>query len=177
MDAFLQAKPHKVEPLFKQAFDLVKTTRMLFSELSLSIKPIKEILEVIKSAGSTGSSSKTVLDVRTSSMVPTIKSSSYFDLDPNATFVIAGGLGDVGKILLSLMARHGARHFVTLSRHSPKEEVYKRLAASLPTDCEIHHIKCDVSLEGDVKAAAAEVYGKGLPPVRGIIQSTLMLQV
>jgi acyl transferase domain-containing protein len=177
MDAFLQAKPQKVEPLFKQAFDLVKTTRMLFSELSLSIKPIKEILEVLKLAGSTGSSSKTVLEVRPSSMVPTMKSSSYFNLDSNATFVIAGGLGDVGKRLVSLMARHGARHFVTLSRHSPKEEMYQRFMASLPGDCEIHHIKCDVSLEGDVKAAAAEVNRKGLPPVRGIIQSTLMLQV
>ncbi|KAF2713472.1 ketoacyl-synt-domain-containing protein [Pleomassaria siparia CBS 279.74] len=176
IDIFLQAKPKKADPLFKQVFDFITTTGLSFSELSLSVKPIEEIGEVIRLADSLGSSGKTVLEVRTSSTVPTIKSAFQFNLDSNATFVIAGGLGDVGQKLLSLLARHGARHFVTLSRRSPKEDVYQKLAANSPINCEFHHIQCDVSRAEDVKAAVAAINAKGLPPVRGIIQSTLMLQ-
>lgn len=52
---------------------------------------------------------------------PSLVRSKVFNFGPDigATFIIAGGLGDLGRRILVRLATHGARHVVTLSRRSP----------------------------------------------------------
>ncbi|KAJ4355912.1 uncharacterized protein N0V89_003937 [Didymosphaeria variabile] len=96
--------------------------------------------------------------------------------EANATFVIAGGLGDLAQKLFTRLAKRGAKHFVSISRRSVKAEAYQRLLISLPKDCQLHHIQCDIAKEEDVKTLLATMAARGLPPVRGIIQSAHTLQ-
>ncbi|KAK7189138.1 Lovastatin diketide synthase LovF 12 [Paraphaeosphaeria sporulosa] len=96
-------------------------------------------------------------------------------LDVNASFIIAGGLGDLGQKLLGFLVQRGAKHVVLLSRRPPKEQNGKHVVRMLE-GCEVYHIKCDISLEADVEALAATIAARRLPTVRGIIQSAHTLQ-
>jgi NADPH:quinone reductase-like Zn-dependent oxidoreductase/NAD(P)-dependent dehydrogenase (short-subunit alcohol dehydrogenase family)/acyl carrier protein len=97
----------------------------------------------------------------------------------DACYVVAGGLGDLGRRLLILMAHRGAKHFVTLSRRgadpSIQEEVQAQLEAIQP-GCRLHCLACDITSEVHVKQVAEKVHQMCLPPVRGIIQSAAIFE-
>lgn len=97
----------------------------------------------------------------------------------NASYVVAGGLGDLGRRLLLLMARRGAAHLVTLSRRKVDPEDYRAFQAELELvrpGCRLYCLVCDVTSERSVKDVAAALASSGVPPVRGVIQSAVLLQ-
>ena len=90
------------------------------------------------------------------------------------TYVIGGGLGDLGKRMSRFLVEHGAGHIVALSRRNldsqqraPLEESISKLGGTL------HVVQCDISDEESTRAAAKKI--AVLPPVRGVIQSALVL--
>lgn len=98
----------------------------------------------------------------------------------NATYVVAGGMGDLGRRLLMLMASRGASSFVTLSRRSIQPQDYQKFMAvlgSIRPGCQVHCLICDVTDDKSVADAAARIATLNLPPVRGVIQSAVVLQV
>ncbi|KAK3934736.1 hypothetical protein QBC46DRAFT_462469 [Diplogelasinospora grovesii] len=96
-------------------------------------------------------------------------------LDREGTYVIGGGLGDLGKRMSHFLAERGAGHIVTLSRR----RVDARQRASLQESIgklggTLHIVQCDIGDEESVRAAAKEI--AHLPAVRGVIQSALVLR-
>ncbi|KAF2260802.1 ketoacyl-synt-domain-containing protein [Lojkania enalia] len=178
-DAFLGAKPQKAAELLKQAAHLISTDSLPLSELPFTIENVADIRDVIRRARSDKYSRDTVLEVKEGSMVSVL---GFKELEPGldsaATFVIAGGLGDLGQRILSHLAKKGAKHLVTLSRRSLEGDRL-HLAASIRVfkkDCMIHHIQCDIAREDELRAAAATMKSMGLPPIKGVIQSAMVLQ-
>ncbi len=101
-------------------------------------------------------------------------------LDSDATYIVAGGLGFIGRRLCQLMVNRGARHIGVLSRRRPstpdeKGEVDK-LRAIAPV-VRVYYLPCDVSVPADVEAAKSSLVATGFPPVQGVIQSTVVLIV
>jgi len=95
-------------------------------------------------------------------------------------YVVAGGMGDLGKRFLFLLARRGARHLVTLSRRAASLEEQQALESQLQAvgpGCRLYCLQCDVASEADVYKAAHTLNEAGVPPVRGVIQSAVFLQV
>lgn len=95
-------------------------------------------------------------------------------LQREGTYVIGGGLGDIGKKIGRLLVEKGAGHIVALTRRNvdarqraPLEEIISKLGGRL------HIVRCDISDEKSAIAAAEQI--SGLPPVRGVIQSALVL--
>jgi acyl transferase domain-containing protein/ubiquinone/menaquinone biosynthesis C-methylase UbiE len=99
-----------------------------------------------------------------------------YELDGNATFIIAGGLGDLGQKLFTLLANRGAKYLVLLSRRLV-EGAHQERMVKLPEGCQVHRIQCDIAQEAEVEALLATIAARGLPTVRGIIQSAHTLQV
>ena len=90
------------------------------------------------------------------------------------TYVIGGGLGDLGKRIGRFLVEHGASHIVALSRRdvdsqqrASLEESFSKLGGTL------HIVKCDIANEESTNTAAKKI--AELPPVRGVIQSALVL--
>jgi NADPH:quinone reductase-like Zn-dependent oxidoreductase len=98
-------------------------------------------------------------------------------LHPNGTYIIAGGLGDLGMRLCRFLARHGAQHIVTLSRRTLDKEFreeFERDVAQLGGT--LHIVKCDITDKTSVSNAAA-ICQTSLPPVKGIIHAGMVLRV
>ncbi|KAM0290527.1 hypothetical protein ACHAO9_004885 [Fusarium lateritium] len=102
-------------------------------------------------------------------------------LQQEGTYVIGGGLGDIGKKIGRFLVEKGAGHIVALTRrdaHSVAQEpaiiefreVIDKLGGVL------HILQCDIADGASARNAAAQLVELGLPQVRGIIQSATVLR-
>ena len=95
----------------------------------------------------------------------------------DATYLIAGGLGGLGRAITRWMVSRGARNFILLSRSGVKGKVAIDLIEELQSQgVKIAASPCDVSIEDEV-STALEKYRSTMPPVRGCIQASMVLKV
>jgi NAD(P)-dependent dehydrogenase (short-subunit alcohol dehydrogenase family) len=98
-------------------------------------------------------------------------------LRPDASYILIGGTGGLGRSMAKWMATKGARNIVLVSRRATINERVQALVDSLaPLGVRIIVKACDVSSQESVEALVKEEM-KGLPPVRGVIQGAMVLRV
>lgn len=100
-----------------------------------------------------------------------------YSFDKNATFVIAGGLGGLGKSIARWMVSRGARNLILLSRSGVQSKTAIAFVRELETRgvC-VEAPACDVT-NVDLLASVMTRYTKTMPPVKGCIQRTMVLKV
>lgn len=95
----------------------------------------------------------------------------------NGTYVIAGGMGNLGMEIAKFMAKHGAGHIVLLSRRTVPVVEQQLLQKEFdPYGTTVRAIACDIT---DMKAIrnVVEECKKTMPAVRGVIQATMVVHV
>lgn len=113
--------------------------------------------ELVKASSSPSSSSKTLLN-------------------PNATYLLVGGMGGLGRAIALWMLSQGARNFVFASRSGLDKPEAQALKASLEeSGAQVVVGKCDVSKLSDIQALMSKA--TSLPPLKGVIQGAMVLQV
>ncbi|TRX94306.1 hypothetical protein FHL15_004773 [Xylaria flabelliformis] len=171
-----QARRHHLTPRVGEAF-----ARLTLDSLNLCTRDVSRLAEA-KRLIDTGAQPKIVLTATPGpkipcSISPLLPTGDW--RDDSVSYVVAGGLGDLGKRLLRLMARRGAKNLVTLSRRvvesSMQESIQTELHGIQP-GCRLYCLQCDITSESDVRMASESLAQLGTPPVRGIIQSAAVLQ-
>ncbi|KAK3942538.1 putative polyketide synthase protein [Diplogelasinospora grovesii] len=127
----LQARPEMIASLVAQATAALEDVPT--DGLDLCVRDIAQTSEGLRLI-EMGISTKVVLQVNPDSVVPVVQSPrprvDGWDTE-DASYVVAGGLGDLGRRLLFLMARRGAMHLITLSRRVPDPDDYRSLQSQL----------------------------------------------
>ncbi|KAK7917408.1 hypothetical protein PG985_011016 [Apiospora marii] len=98
-------------------------------------------------------------------------------LRSDATYVITGGTGGIGRSLAAWMATQGAKHIVMLGRSgasSPK--VAALLRTFQGSDVHMRAIACDVGLRADVDRVVEILRDWDFPQVRGVVHGALSLR-
>ena len=98
-------------------------------------------------------------------------------LRDDATYIIIGGTGGIGRSMTTWMVHRGARNIVLLSRSDKVSESTQRVI----TDAAHHGAnvivkRCDVSNMQDVDRMIDGVKAT-LPPIRGVVHSAMVLDV
>lgn len=107
--------------------------------------------------------------------MPRARPSWYFD--DNATYVISGGFGGLGRNIARWMMTRKAKHLVLLSRSGAKGEAALSLLADLAKNgVEVEAPPCDIGNEKDVVSVLTHC-AKTLPPIKGCIQGSMVLKV
>ncbi|KEY68600.1 hypothetical protein S7711_05782 [Stachybotrys chartarum IBT 7711] len=106
------------------------------------------------------------------SSLPVVGSQPKLGLQPDASYLLVGGLGGVGQSIASWFVRNGARNLIFLSRsgRTEKNEYFCQELAAL--GCNVQVFKGSVANLDDVKKIAAEA----AKPIRGVIQLSMALQ-
>lgn len=98
-------------------------------------------------------------------------------LERDATYIIIGGTGGLGRSITRRMVRRGARHIVLLSRGGKMtDEVSKLVKESRKLGASIYVVPCDVANEKNVLELVEQLQDD-LPPIRGIIHAAMVLRV
>ncbi|KAB8270078.1 reducing type I polyketide synthase [Aspergillus minisclerotigenes] len=120
---------------------------------------------------------KAVVEISPAAIVPNaiIRKKKYTFLR-NATYLIAGGFGGLGRIIARWMVDKGARNLIILSRSGLQSPTSSSLVEELRgMGATIQAPKCDISNDNKLRNALEEC-SRGLPPIRGCIQASMVLK-
>lgn len=100
-----------------------------------------------------------------------------WEFDPQASYVIAGGFGGLGRAICKWMADRGAKHLIMLSRSGPVSEAAIDLVQGLTArGVTVVAPKCDVCSADSLEAALKECASRAMPPIKGCINAAMVLQ-
>ncbi|KLJ11109.1 hypothetical protein EMPG_09776 [Blastomyces silverae] len=101
-----------------------------------------------------------------------VKASKTLTLDPQASYLLVGGLGGLGRSVATHLVEHGARHLVFLSRSAgsrPDDPAHIKEIESM--GCKVVLVKGSVANEADVERAVSESDN-----LKGIFQCSMVLR-
>ncbi|MCJ1384009.1 hypothetical protein MMC17_007124 [Xylographa soralifera] len=120
---------------------------------------------------------KIVLQVNDEDLVPMIPVNPRpLAFKENATYVLAGGLGGLGRSIAQWMADKGVKNLVFISRSGDKKEEARLVVEDLRASGVTASVfACDVSNKSQVRDILEEC-SRTLPPIKGVIQGAMVLQ-
>ena len=96
-------------------------------------------------------------------------------LDPDASYLITGGLGGLGLAAARWMVSQGARHLLLLGRGDPSGAALEAIREMEASGAEVRARRADVSRAQDVAGAIAYVE-ESMPPLRGVVHAAGVLE-
>ncbi|KAK4118277.1 putative polyketide synthase [Parathielavia appendiculata] len=96
---------------------------------------------------------------------------------PDATYVIAGGSGGLGRATAEWMVRSGARNILLLSRSGTAKESVRQLLVRLEAQgARVAAPPCDVGDRENLRRVLDQCAADGWPKVCGVIQGAMVLR-
>ncbi|PYI26893.1 hypothetical protein BP00DRAFT_464852 [Aspergillus indologenus CBS 114.80] len=146
----------------------------------LRVRPLDEVHSAFAALADGKTSGKTVIEITPAAVVPmTIRTNPTATpgFRDEATYVLAGGFGGIGRSIARWMAERGARHLLILSRSRPHQNPEARqLVAELEqAGVQVCAPVCDLADGARVARVLAEACAT-MPPIRGCIQASMVLQ-
>ncbi|KAI0415149.1 polyketide synthase PksD [Xylaria grammica] len=139
-----------------------------------SVSAIEEAFRYFQSGKQTG---RIVIRTEHSAKVQKyLKRQKACNFDETAAYLIAGGLGGIGRATLRWMASKGARYLIVPSRSGAASKEAKELVKELNEQgVEVVTPKCDISEENSLRRLLEE-HGSQERPIRGCINASMVLQ-
>lgn len=99
----------------------------------------------------------------------------YFRSD--SSYILAGGLGGLGRSIATWMASRGAKNFIFVSRSGARTDVTKAFVKELTSnDCQVRVIAADLS-DREQLFPVLQACMAAMPAVKGCFQCSMVLQV
>ncbi|KAH8695168.1 putative polyketide synthase [Talaromyces proteolyticus] len=173
---WLQDKPDSARQDLEHMIDLF-ANNTLHTPQPLHIYDISETEKVFRLTQDGEISGKIVLQVTHESQVPTIlRTKPSFQLHSNATFVIAGGLGGIGRATARWMVDRGARNLILLSRFGPRTSAARELIEELQSHgVRVETPACDITDFERTKEVFRQL-SADMPPIKGMLQMSVITQ-
>jgi NAD(P)-dependent dehydrogenase (short-subunit alcohol dehydrogenase family) len=94
----------------------------------------------------------------------------------DATYLVCGGLGGIGRAIAEHIIRKGAKNVVLVSRNaSSHPDATKLREDAEAAECRLLIIDCDVADENSLLKLLRDIAGEELPPVTGVINGAMVL--
>src|SRR6267378_6490649 len=105
--------------------------------------------------------------------LPCIAYHPELPLHPDASYLLVGGLGGIGRSIASWLVQNGAQHLSFLSRSGRSEKTEHFLQELEALGCKVQVFAGSVTNIEDVQ----ELVAKAQKPIRGVMQLSMVLQV
>ncbi|KAI5865300.1 putative polyketide synthase [Durotheca rogersii] len=167
-----KCRPQDAQGLLKRVFGHFEAGH--YSPLPVTPLPIANIEQAFRLIQARKHTGKIVLEADASSIVSARV--RPFRLRDDGTYVIVGGLGNLGRHICRHLQRRGARHLVLLSRRRFEQGAREALEAALVEvpGSTVKVVACDI-LDGAEVSRVAGILRGSLPPIRGVIQAAMVL--
>lgn len=173
----MTSKPQKMYNILGKVLELVDQGT-IGPVWPLNIVPVDRIESGFRMIAERKHMGKVIIEATDGAMVKTIpKPLPPLGLSANGTYVIAGGLGDLGRRVCRLIASFGAKHIVTLSRRVLEKSEQTELDEQVRLlGAQLLIVQCDI-MDRERVFKVAEMCQNSLPPVRGVIHGAMVLKV
>lgn len=158
-------------------FDLLSINKL--RELyPITIYTYSEVEQAFRALQSGKVLGKIVVRASPDDIVPVLpRANPSFTLDANATYLLAGGLGGIGRSIADMLQSHGARYLAFLSRSGDSKPEARAFLKQLSRyGCTAKAYSCDISDRENVFQAIRQCSSE-LPPIKGLVQCSMVLKV
>ncbi|RAH40505.1 type I polyketide synthase [Aspergillus brunneoviolaceus CBS 621.78] len=164
------------QALTDDVFKLIKAGD-LETPQPLQVFGVGDLEQALRHLQSGRNSGKVVVELRDDEQVMTfLDTTPSFAFEPNATYVIAGGLGGLGRSIASWFVERGARNLVLLSRSGQKNENARELVASLEGQgARVVTPMCDITDRASLRVVL-DVCRQLMPPIKGCVQASMVVR-
>ncbi|PYH35606.1 uncharacterized protein BO87DRAFT_433312 [Aspergillus neoniger CBS 115656] len=158
-------------------FHLFRTKRFhpLVPLTAYSYAQVEQAFRALQSGAVSG---KVVVQARDDDLVPVVPPvETPFTIDPDATYLLAGGLGGIGRSIADMLLSHGARNIAFISRSGDSRKEAKIFLDQLRQhDCNARAYACDISNRASLQTTLAQCAAE-MPPIKGLIQCSMVLKI
>ncbi|KAK4242263.1 hypothetical protein C8A03DRAFT_40391 [Achaetomium macrosporum] len=170
-------KSRKVGEMLRKIMALAEQGK-LRTQVPLHVHPVSEIENAFRGLQSGRLAGKVVVEMKSDAMVPVVPMlKTRYHFDPNASYLISGGVGGLGRSIARWMASRGARYLILLSRSGLSTPAAQNLANELARQgVKVAAPPCDVSDADALRAALAHCADESMPPIKGCIQAAMVLR-
>ncbi|KAH9896185.1 beta-ketoacyl synthase domain-containing protein [Xylariomycetidae sp. FL2044] len=170
--------PKRMSRLFQRTIKSVfREDDVLKRSTPITASPFSKIQDIMRLMQTGKHLGKLVMEPHVDDVVhmlaPRTKGAANFQSD--ATYVVAGGLGGLGQVIVRWMVDQGAKHLVLLSRNGPQNDATRNFIAEIESNCDrVVTPKCDITDSDALSRVMADALSS-MPPVRGCIQASMVL--
>lgn len=93
----------------------------------------------------------------------------------NATYVIAGGFGGLGRYIARWLVDRGARNLIVLSRSGPRDNAQEMLTEMRKSGVNVECPTCDITELASLTQAISRC-SQVMPPIKGCFQGAMVLR-
>ncbi|KAF2464008.1 reducing type I polyketide synthase [Lindgomyces ingoldianus] len=143
----------------------------------LNVFPVNRVEDAFRSMQDGRSAGKFVLEMGKSMEIrATLRNMPTFSVNDHSTYVIAGGLGGLGRNVSRWLVDRGARHLLLLSRSGASTEPGQTLLGELKAcGVQVQAPLCDVT-KFELMKGVIEECSHQMPPIRGCVQGSMVLR-
>lgn len=154
--------------------------KKIFAPQPLQVFRASQIEQAFRFMQSGKHTGKLIIEFHPDDMVPVaLRSEQIYEFHPEATYLIAGGLGGIGRSIARWMVGKKARNLILLGRSDSSkynQETMAFLKDLRARGANIATPSCDVSDEGSLALVLQEC-SKTMPPIQGCFQASMVLEV
>ncbi|KAI9728591.1 MAG: Type I Iterative PKS [Cirrosporium novae-zelandiae] len=172
----LRANPKLMERIIQGAFDFLR--QGITKPVSpLTVYPISQVENAFRLMQTGKHRGKIALSWDENEVVPIVRTvGDSLKLDSNATYVLVGGLGGLGRSLANLFVDHGARYLCFISRSGDTSKQAQKLVQDLEKrQVFVRVYRCDIADEESLAETIIQC-SQELPPIRGMVQCAMVLR-
>ncbi|KAL2872619.1 type I polyketide synthase [Aspergillus lucknowensis] len=176
LDNIAKINPQLIADIGDGVFDLLRQGA-LKPVFPVTVYPVSQMESAFRLMQAGRHQGKLVLSYSPEDVVPMLRrADDALRLDPNATYVLVGGFGGLGRSLIRMFAASGARHLAVFSRSGAASAAAQACVEETEKlGTQVHVYQCDVSNGDAVKEAVEQIQGN-LPPIKGVIQGAMVLR-
>lgn len=143
----------------------------------VTVFPMQQVARAFRLLQTGKHTGKVVLSVAPDEQVRVLPRAPAPKLRPDASYLLVGGVGGLGRSIAHWMVDHGARNLILLSRNASKQNSGVFVSQLREAGCRVLAISCDIANEQALKRALDRCKSEeGLPPIRGVIQGAMVLK-
>ncbi|KAM0721832.1 hypothetical protein Q7P37_002757 [Cladosporium fusiforme] len=180
LEAVRQHKPQAFHRAVREGLNMLSQEHSRLTELVREV-PMASITDAFQEISQNRTrTNNLVLTARDGDLVTVIAEDPHplaASLYPDATYLIVGGLGGLGRSIAKSLVVNGAKHLVFLSRSGGRSnEEVRTYLQSLMREGAVSAIAlaCDVADENQLRATLLEI-SQTSPPIKGVIQAAMVL--
>ncbi|KKZ65546.1 hypothetical protein EMCG_08619 [[Emmonsia] crescens] len=169
-------RPQLMKKLLSRVFKMfeIGTARPISPITRFSISNFEEACHSLQTGRSIG---KIVIEAERNALVkvsPRKKAGAM--LVPEASYIVVGGTGGLGRNITSWLAKKGARHIIVISRSGGSNKTVGKMVKDLAANgVTIVVCQCDISKKEEVEAKLVPMLPQ-MPLVRGVIYGAMVLR-
>ncbi|KAF2964726.1 hypothetical protein GQX73_g8837 [Xylaria multiplex] len=164
-------QPKTAGDLYRKVVDLLESKQLYFPT-PRHVFPISQLDKALRLVQAGKHLGRVIATANDGDLVPKLlRGVTSWTLEPNASYLIAGGLGGIGRSISKWMIRKGARNLILLSRSGVSSKAVSDHVADMEKQgVNIFAPRVDIASTASLCEVLEECYIK-MPPIRGCVNS------